>query len=168
MGKFESFIGVDFWTALFVLLNTLAIFFVAKKLLFKPVHKLISDRQAEIDGLYADAQKQKEEAEKTSRELEARLQSAQSDSERILKEAINRAENKEQEILSGARGEAAAILDKAARDAEREKKQALTEARDEIASLAVSIAEKVMEKEIDTDRQESLVNEFIERLGQDK
>ena len=29
---FESFIGVNFWTALFVLLNTLAVFFVAKKL----------------------------------------------------------------------------------------------------------------------------------------
>ena len=34
MGQFESFIGVDFWTALFVRLNTLAIFLVARKYLF--------------------------------------------------------------------------------------------------------------------------------------
>ena len=33
MGQFESFIGVDFWTALFVLLNTCAIFVVARKFL---------------------------------------------------------------------------------------------------------------------------------------
>ena len=57
MGRFESFIGVDFWTALFVLLNTIAIFLVARKFLFQPVHKLISDRQSEIDRMYADAQK---------------------------------------------------------------------------------------------------------------
>ena len=39
MGQFESFIGVDFWTALFILLNTLAIFVVARKYLFTPIRK---------------------------------------------------------------------------------------------------------------------------------
>ena len=59
MANFESFIGINFWTALFVLLNTLAIFFAARKFLFKPVHKMITDRQSEIDGMYADAGKAK-------------------------------------------------------------------------------------------------------------
>ena len=66
MGQFEGFIGVDFWTALFVLLNTLAIFFVARKFLFNPVHKMITDRQKEIDTMYADAGKAKEEAERAN------------------------------------------------------------------------------------------------------
>lgn len=48
---FEGFIGVNFWTALFVLLNTLTIFFVARKYLFGPVHKMITDRQKEIDDM---------------------------------------------------------------------------------------------------------------------
>ena len=52
MGQFESFVGVNPWTALFILLNTLIIFFVAKKFLFKPVMKMITDRQKEIDDLY--------------------------------------------------------------------------------------------------------------------
>lgn len=34
MGQFESFIGVNFWTALFILLNTCSIFVVARKFLF--------------------------------------------------------------------------------------------------------------------------------------
>ena len=53
----EEFIGVDFWTALFVLLNTLAIFFVGKKYLFGPVKKIIEDRQKEIDDMYDSAGK---------------------------------------------------------------------------------------------------------------
>ena len=41
MEQFESFIGVNFWTALFTLLNFLALFFVAKHFLIGPVMQLI-------------------------------------------------------------------------------------------------------------------------------
>ena len=44
MAQFEAFIGVNFWTALFTLLNTLTIFFVARHFLFRPVMKIIKDR----------------------------------------------------------------------------------------------------------------------------
>ena len=51
---FESFLGVNPWTALFILLNTLTIFFVAKKFLFGPVMKIIADRPVPwtVDGEY--------------------------------------------------------------------------------------------------------------------
>ena len=49
MGQFEALVGVNFWTALFVLLNTLAIYFVAKKYLTDPVTKIIAKRQKEIE-----------------------------------------------------------------------------------------------------------------------
>ena len=62
MGQFESFIGVNFWTALFILLNTCSIFVVARKFLFTPVHNMIESRQKEIDQLYADAEKAKTDA----------------------------------------------------------------------------------------------------------
>ena len=55
MEGFQSFIGVDFWTALFTLLNFLLILFVGKRFLWGPVTKMIKDRQKEIDDLYADA-----------------------------------------------------------------------------------------------------------------
>ena len=51
MGQFEAFVGVNFWTALFVLLNTLTIYFVAKKFLFKPVRNMLDARKAQIDEL---------------------------------------------------------------------------------------------------------------------
>ena len=60
---YEEFLGVNPWTALFVLLNTLIIFFVARKFLFKPVQKIIHDRQAEIDDMYSKADQARENAE---------------------------------------------------------------------------------------------------------
>ena len=51
MQNFESIVGVNFWTALFTLCNMLITFLILKKLLFKPVKKMIDDRQKEIAGL---------------------------------------------------------------------------------------------------------------------
>ena len=62
MGESLSFIGVDFWTALFTLLNFLAVLIVGKRFLWGPVMKIITDRQKEIDDLYADAGAAKENA----------------------------------------------------------------------------------------------------------
>ena len=74
MGYFESFIGVNFWTALFVLLNTLIIFFVAKKYLVVPVHKMITERQKEIDDMYDHADKARADAQEMKAEYQQKRQ----------------------------------------------------------------------------------------------
>ena len=167
MGQFESFIGVNFWTALFVLLNTLAVFFVARKFLFKPVHKLITDRQNEIDGMYADAGKAKADAQEMAAEYQRKLADAQATSERLVKEAVVRGQNREDEIVRQANAEASAILNKAAADAQQEKKKAVNDAKDEIAEMAMAIASKVVERELSSDDQSALVERFIDELGDD-
>ena len=62
MTGFESFVGIDPWTALFTFCNMMITFAVLKKFLFKPVKKMIDDRQAEIDTMYADADAAKQKA----------------------------------------------------------------------------------------------------------
>ncbi len=166
MSQFEGFIGVDFWTALFVLLNTIAIFLVARKFLFNPVHKMITDRQQEIDSRYADAEKAKSEAAELEADYRLKLQEAQATSDRLVKEATARASQKEEEILARAGREATAILEKAERDVAQEKKKAVTEARNEISSMAVAIAEKVVGREVNQEDQNELVERFIRELGE--
>lgn len=167
MGQFESFIGVNFWTAFFVLLNTLTVFFVARKFLFKPVHKLITDRQNEIDGMYTDAGKAKADAQEMAEEYQRKLADAQATSERIVKEAVARGQNREEAIVRQANAEASAILSKAAADVEREKKKAVNDAKDEIAEMAMAIASKVVERELRSEDQSALVERFIDELGDD-
>ena len=165
MGQFESFIGINFWTALFVLLNTLTIFFVAKKFLFGPVSKMIADRQAEIDGMYADAGKAKGDAEEMAKEYRHKLSDAQATAERLVKEAAQRGQVREDEILRNAHDEAEAILARAATEAAREKKKILNDAKNEISSMAVAVAEKVISRELNTADQAALVDHFIDELG---
>ena len=165
MGQFESFIGVNFWTALFVLLNTLTIFFVAKKFLIGPVHKMITDRQNEIDGMYADAGKAKDDAQAMANEYQQKLSEAQATSDRLVKEAVVRGQNHEEEIVRQANAEASAILSKAAADAALEKKKAVNDAKNEISEMAMAIAEKVVGRELNAADQSSLVDNFINELG---
>lgn len=165
LDKFESFIGVNFWTALFVLLNTLAIYFVAKKFLIGPVMKIVSDRQKEIDDLYSDAGNAKTEAESLRSEYEQKLSSAYTDSERIVKEAVLRGQAREEELVRTAHEEAAAIMDKAYADIELEKKKARDELKGEISGIAVDIASKVVEREIKAEDHAAFIDEFISGIG---
>ena len=166
MGQFEAFVGVNFWTALFVLLNTLTIYFVAKKFLFKPVMKIIHDRQKEIDDMYAQAQSAQDSAKALEEEYQAKLASAQTTGDRLVKEAMERGKNREEEIIRQATKEADAIREKASADIAREKKQAINDAKNEISSLAMEIAGKVVGESLDAARQEKLVDSFLEELGE--
>ena len=73
MTGFESFVGIDPWTALFTFCNMMITFAVLKKFLFKPVKKMIDDRQAEIDTMYADADAAKQKAAELEQEYQQHL-----------------------------------------------------------------------------------------------
>jgi len=165
MGYFEDFIGVNFWTALFVLLNTLTIYFVAKRYLFGPVMKIITERQQEIDDLYADADEAKTQAEQLRTDYEEKLAQAKLTGDRIVKEATARGQQRQEEILRQANAEADSLRRKAESDIAREKKKAVDDAKSEIAELAVDIAEKVVGHSLGKSDQGALVDQFIDQLG---
>lgn len=165
MGPGE-FLNIDFFTALFTLVNTVALFLVLKKFLFKPVMKMIEDRQKEIDDMYSEADKAKLQAAALQSEYENKLAAAAETSERMVKEAVERGQSREADILRQANAEADAILQKAAADIAQEKKKALNDAKNEIAGLAMDIAGKVVGRSLNGADQEKLVDQFIEELGE--
>jgi F-type H+-transporting ATPase subunit b len=162
---FEELLGVNPWTALFTLANTVALFLVLKKFLFKPVLKVIEDRQNEIDGLYADADQAKSEAEALRGDYQQKLSTAVETSERMVKEAVARGQSREEEILRQANQEADAIRQKASADIAQEKKKAINDAKDEISVIALAIAGKVVGRELNSKDQSALVDQFINELG---
>lgn len=162
---FESFIGVNFWTALFVLLNTVALFLVLKKFLFVPVKNMIDSRQKEIDDMYSNATAAQANAKALEQEYKEKLSVAVETGERIVKDATVRAQSREEEIIRKANADAAAIMDKASSDIALEKKKALNDAKNEISEMALAIAGKVVGRELSSADQSRLVDSFIEELG---
>ena len=162
---FEELLGVNPWTALFTLANTVALFLVLKKFLFKPVMKMIEERQQEIDSMYKDAGDAKEQAQAMQAEYQEKLSAAQETSERLVKEAVARGQHREEEIIRQANQEASAILDKASSDIALEKKKAINDAKDEISDIALAIAGKVVGRELNGADQSELIDHFINELG---
>ena len=162
---FLDFIGVDFWTALFVLLNTLTLFYVASKFLFVPMKDLIDSRQREVDEMYEAADKARADAQAMEAEYKQKLAVAQETSDRLVKEAAARGAAREEEILRQANAEADAIRAKAAADIAQEKKKAINDAKDEISGLAMAIAGKVVGRALTAADQSTLVDRFIDELG---
>ena len=165
MGPGE-FLSIDFFTALFTLVNTVALFLVLKKYLFKPVMKMITDRQAEIDQMYDAAGNAKNEAEAMRQEYAQKLEQAQQTGERIVKEAVERGQSREEEIIRNANLEANAMMEKASAAIAQEKKKAVNDAKDEISELAVAIAGKVVGRELRQEDHAAYINSFIDQLGE--
>ena len=74
--KFESFVGVNFWTMIFAWVNLLILYLLFKKFLFVPIKKMIDSRQKEIDDMYSDAESARVSAGELKAEYEEKMSQA--------------------------------------------------------------------------------------------
>ncbi len=166
MEGFEQLLGVNFFNAFFTLANTLLLFFVFKKFLYKPLMTIIKNRQKEIDDMYTDANAARDNAASMEEAYKQKLAAATETGERLVKEAVVRGQNREEAIIRQANEQADAIREKAAADIAMEKKKAINDAKNEISDMALAIAEKIVGRELNSADQEKLVDEFISGLGE--
>ena len=162
---FEEFLGVNPWTAVFTLANTVALFLVLKHYLFDKLMQVVRERQQEIDDMYTQADLARQQAQALEADYTKKLSAARETSEAMVKEAVARGQSREEEIIRQANAQASALMDKAAADIAREKKKAVNEAKDQISGLAMDIAQKVVGRSLNTGDQTRLIDQFIEELG---
>ena len=160
-----SIISVNIWQVLISFANLAILTWIMKKFLFKPVQKMIDDRQQEIDTLYAEGEAKRLEAEQLHADYSAQLAGAREESARMLREANASAQQQREQILREAKADAAALKEKANADIALEKKKALNDVKDDISSLALDIAEQVVGKNLSGADQNALVEEFLRDMG---
>ncbi len=165
MEGFESLVGINLWTALFTCINMVLTFLFLKKFLFKPVQKMIRSRQDEVKKLYDDAEQAKAEAIEMKENYARSIANAREEAQQIISDATQNAQTRSDVIVSEAKQEAAHLLEKAEAEIQREKKKAINEAKDEISDLALSIASKVVENDLDKERHEQLILKLLDEAG---
>ncbi len=165
LNGFESFVGVNFWTMIFAWCNLLILYIFLKKILFKPIRNMIDSRQKEVDDMYSSA----EEAERRAHELEAeyteKISTAKEESEEIVRTAQRRAILREEEIIKEAEATAERIIERAGEEIQLERRRAVNEIKGEVSSMAISIAEAVIERDISEDEHRALIDSFIDEMG---
>ena len=129
-----------------------------------PVSDMMEKRRQKVIDDLDHAESDRKKAELLANEREAALKDSKQEATQILSTAKSNAEKTKTQIISQADDEASAIRKKAAEDAKQAKADALNEARDQVANLSISIAEKLISKNLDEKDQKDLVDSFIKGL----
>ncbi|GHN17512.1 F0F1 ATP synthase subunit B [Lactobacillus delbrueckii] len=130
-----------------------------------PVKDMMEKRRQKVIDDLDQAASDRKKAEILANEREAALKNSRQEATQILSVAKSNAQKTGKQIVSEAKAEASAIRERAKADAAQAKTDALNEARNEIADLSVTIAEKVIAKNLSAADQKDLVDQFIKGLN---
>lgn len=131
-------------TAVFTIINVLIAYIIIKKLLFKPILKMMKARQDALNAELDAAAKSKEEADKVVAESKETIDDARRQATTIMEEARENASKQSDIIINAAIEESNEITNRAEEDIARMRRVALEEMKDDITDLAVQIAQKVI------------------------
>ena len=165
MEQFESLVGVAPWEFVTTICNLLILTWGVKHFLFDRVNKVLEQRRAQVETTYAEADEAKTAAVQMKQEYGQHMARAKEEAADIVKDATQRAQSRSDEIIGAARAEASAMKAKAESDIEAERRRAAGDLKHEISGIALTIAGKVVEKEIDADTHKALIDDFIDNLG---
>ena len=154
--------GLLFWmTIIFAI-----VFFILAKFGFPIITGMVDKRAKRIDEAIAAARKAEESLAGLAQEQERLLSEARTEQARILQEAAVQRDAMIVQAQEQAREEAKKIMDEAKVRIQEEKESALRDVRTEVARLSLTIAEKVVRKELSTDKgQMELIDRMIEDLS---
>ena len=147
------------------LVAIIILYFGLKKLLYEPVNNFLEERKKGISDDMENAKQSKIEAEELKIEYETKMREAREQSQKILDDSRVRSRELRDELMNEAREEAASIKERARRDIERERAVAFESLKSETADIAVLIASKIMEENINVDSQSQLIDKFIDEVG---
>ena len=146
-------------------------FVVLMVLLYKvgypSVKKGMDARADKIRNSLTEAEKAKEEAQGVLEEYRSQLADAKGEASRIIEEARQAADKIRQDLRKQADAEVAEIKKRAQEDISAQASRTMADLQARVSLLAIELAEKVVERNLDRDSNKAFVDKFIEQIGAD-
>ena len=152
--------------AIVLALSMLVLFTLLSYLLFNPVRDMLKKRQERVMDDLANAKSEKERALAYKEKYDQKLKEVDKEAQEILTTTRKKAMKMETKIIAEAKEEAARIIERANAQIELEKKHALDDMKQEMITIASMMAQKVVAASIDTNVQESLIEETLKEMGE--
>ena len=166
MDLYQSLVTVNPVTLIAQICNLFIQLLVVKIFFLDKIKAILDQRREAADKQITDAEAAKAEAMAIKETYEKNMAESKAKADDLLANAQRTANARSEEIIGQAQAAAAQIKSKASADIEMEKKKAINDAKNEISGLAMAIAGKVVERELNTADQTDLINRFIEELGE--
>jgi F-type H+-transporting ATPase subunit b len=154
--------GLLVWTTIIFLL----VYFFVGRSAFKPIQTALRKRNEEIQDSIDEAKRVQAEMAQLKADNQQLLAEAREERTRIVGEA----EKQAKQMVEDAKNEAKAAAQKVAADAKRDienmRKSAMVDLKKEVGTMAIEIAEKVLQKELKSDaNQEAFVKDLVKNLN---
>ena len=166
MGRLFTLDAQFLFDTVVMALSMLVMFTLLSYFLFNPVRDMLEKRKQRVAEDCDAAKREKEDAIAFKEEYDQKLKQVDKEAEAILSAARKRAMQNEAKIVAEAKEEAARIIARANAEIELEKKRALDDMKQEVITSAAMMAEKVVAASIDTNVQESLIDETLKEMGE--
>ena len=153
-------------TSILMLLQFILLAFFLYKFLYKPFFKMSDERRKRIQEDFSLAEKAKLEAEASQREAKQLLHNAVAQAEGIIANAKKTAEDYAIRERIDAKQKAESLLRKAQEEIEAQKKEAIQEISEKSVSLAVYLASKLLERQVDEKAQSEYLKSFLAKIKQ--
>jgi F-type H+-transporting ATPase subunit b len=153
--------GVVIWTTI----TFIALLLILKKFAWKPILGSLNDRENYIKESLERAENAQKEAEKLLEENRANLEKAEEESQKIIEQGREYAEKLKSQILDESKNDAKKLIDDATSEIERKNAEAFSILKNQIAEIAVKAAEKIIRENLDNEKQEQIVNKYIDEIS---
>ena len=154
--------GLYIWT----IITFLLLFYILAKFAWKPLLKMLEERENLIKNSLDDAEKAKLELEKLSEESEKIMAKARVDAQQIIAESKSTAEKVKADTIAKAKEEASKIRDDAKQQIQVEKDKALNDIKKEVVDLSISVAEKLINKNLSDADNREMIKESLKKVKQ--
>ena len=154
----EFSLGLFFWQSLIFI----GLIFLLRKFAWKPILDAVNDRETSIKNALISAEAARTEMENLQSDNQRILKEARAEKESLLKEARTLSSEIINTAKEEAQGEAQKIILQAQETIQNEKRSAVKELRVQVGSIAIDIAEKIIQKELDNkEKQLQLIEQLL-------
>ena len=155
-------------TILAQMLNFLILVVVLRAVAYKPIVKMLKDREDTIAASLKKADDDAAKAEAALKEYQDQLANARTKAQDIVDKAEKRAQEDHEAFVQATQKEIARMKEAAEQQIQRERQQAVEQLKGEMITLSLAAASKIVSKNMDADENEKLIGEFIDQLDKDK
>jgi F-type H+-transporting ATPase subunit b len=153
--------GLMVWTLIiFVILM-----FVLSRYAFGPITAAVQAREKALEDAIEGAKRDREAAAKLLQEHQAAIDAARGEAQKIIAEGRAVGEKMRSDMLEQTRKEQQDMLERARREIESEKDKAIMQLRREAVDLALAGASKVIEQNLESQKNRQLVESYLASIG---
>ena len=146
------------------LCNLILLFCILKRFLYRPVMKVMAQRQREVDEVYEQAQEAEASAQRSRAHYESVMAGVNQEADAMLRQAQEQAQRRSDRIIGEAQSKSHEMLRTAQAEIDLEKKKMRDDMKQEMTDVTVLLAEKLLGREIGAEDQNALIESDLARL----